>query len=134
MYQLPLNFNVSATISAREGHVIPETVTIYDANAANNRNRSITVSLNEFGNKRLPTFYNVNARLEKVINAGEFGKIYIMVDAFNLLNSSHEERRYDRHLGTYYMSDGSFSPNATNYKLNQILGARVFRLGVRFQF
>jgi hypothetical protein len=77
---------------------------------------------------------NLNLRLEKVIRAGDVGRIYIMADLFNVLNSSTMLRRYEYYHGTYFVHDGSFEADATDGKANEILNPRVLRFGVRFQF
>lgn len=134
LYQLPFDFNISFAFNAREGHIMPHTVEIIDYDAPNPRDQSIEVYLDEFGKERLPTFYNLNLRLEKVIRAGDVGRIYVMVDVFNLFNSAIMNRRYPRSHGKYYVHDESFAPNATDYMPNEVLNPRVIRFGVRFQF
>jgi hypothetical protein len=134
LYALPYDFNISLAFNAREGHIIPHTVGITDYNAPNPYNRGITVYLEEFGTERLPTFYNLNFRLEKVVRAGDAGNIYFMADLFNALNSAIMNRRYDRHHGTYYPHSGYFAQNATDFLANEVLNPRIVRFGVRFQF
>jgi len=134
LYQLPFDFNVSGSFNAREGHIILESMQITNYAAPNATNRSTTVDLTAYGTERLPVFYNLNMRLEKVLKAGDIGKIYIMADLFNVLNSSLMNRRYDRYHGTYYPTTGTVSKNATDYKANEVLNPRIVRLGVRFQF
>jgi len=134
LYQLPLDFNISFTFNARQGNPIPRGFTLVDYDAPNVYNQSIWVYTKEFGTERLPTFMNLNLRIEKVITVGDTGRIYLMFDLFNALNSATMNRRYDYDYGTYYMHDGSFSPNATSGLANEILNPRIFRLGLRFQF
>ena len=137
LYQLPLDFNVSFTFNARAGHVIPQYISITDRRWANAYNRSTgSLYLNVFGKQTLPVFYQLNMRLEKMVKLGE-GRIYLMADCFNLLNSSIVNRRYDKNYGTYSISATgviSYSPYANNYNINEILNPRIARLGVRFQF
>jgi hypothetical protein len=134
LYQLPMDFNVSFAFNARQGHVLVHTVEIYDYNAPNPYNRAITAYLDPFGSSRLPTFWNLNLRLEKVIRAGDWGRIYVMADAFNVFNQSHENRRYDHHLGRYYPTTDRLSVNATDDLINEILNPLIVRFGVRFDF
>jgi hypothetical protein len=134
MFCVPYDFNISLAFNAREGHIIPHSATIYDYNAPNPYDRSISVYLEQFGTERLPTFYNLNFRLEKVVRAGDAGNIYFMADLFNALNSAIMNRRYDRHHGTFYPHNGYFAQNATDFLANEILNPRIARFGVRFQF
>ncbi|MCX6574933.1 MAG: hypothetical protein NTV82_00915, partial [Candidatus Aminicenantes bacterium] len=89
----------------------------------------------------LPTFYNLTLRLEKQINIGSAGRLYIMVDAFNLLNSNMPIRSYSKNDGNAYLRNVgtgveqySHAPYANNGILNEILNPRVLRIGARFEF
>ena len=134
LYQFPFGINVGATLSARQGYMVPEYFTIRDLNAPNRRYQTTTVYISKFGTKRLPNFLVANMKVEKAINLGETGRIYLTADVFNLFNSAVINRRYDALLGTYYPHDGSFVPNATNFLANEVLNPRVIRFGMRFQF
>ena len=134
LYQLPYDFNVSFSFNAREGHLIDYYIEMNDADWANPYSNSTEVRLEEFGTSRLPTFWNLNLRLEKVLRAGDMGRIYIMIDAFNVFNNNVMNRRRDYDYGTYYADDQSHSPYSRSGEPNEVLNPRVFRLGVRFQF
>ncbi len=137
LYQLPMGFDISFTFNARAGHVIPHYMTVVDYAWTNATSRSVTSYLDIFGNTTLPTFYQLNMRIEKMIKLGDTGKIYLMADAFNVTNSSVINRRYDMNEGTYYVyASGStkFVPYSHNYTVNEILNPFIMRLGVRFQF
>ena len=134
LYQFPWDINVSVLVNAREGNMIEETLTITDYDAPNPTDRSVDVYLNKFGGLRLPSFWDVNLRLEKVLSVGDIGKIYLMADAFNLFNSAIVNRRFQKHLGTYFVHDGSFIADPTNYMANEVLNPRLIRFGLRFQF
>ncbi|MFW6139723.1 MAG: carboxypeptidase regulatory-like domain-containing protein [Acidobacteriota bacterium] len=137
LYQLPYGINVSMNFQARDGWLLRETVDVYDYRIPNPRSRSRTFYLEEFGNESLPTFYKLDIRLEKVLSVGDVGKIYIMADLFNALNSTIENRRYQYDWGTVYIypdNSTSFTPDATAGSLNEILNPRLLRFGVRFEF
>jgi hypothetical protein len=141
LYQLPYDFNVSFTFNARAGHIIPQYIGIYNYSWANSYNRSETSYLNIFGKQTLPVFYQLNLRLEKMVKLGDTGRIYLMADVFNLLNSSIINRRYDENEGTIYLrttegvtSVDHYAAYANNYKVNELLNPRIMRLGVRFAF
>jgi hypothetical protein len=134
LYQLPWDVNISFTFNAREGHILRERVNIIDYNAPNPLERSIWVYLTPFGTHRLPNFWNLNLRLEKVLKLGETGRIYIMADLFNVFNNRIINRKYQLDLGNYYVHSGAFVPNKTAGLINEILNPRVLRLGVRFEF
>jgi hypothetical protein len=135
IYQLPLGFDVSGTFFAREGWKIPTYITLaYSSNDAwPGLYKSNTVYLQTSTKDSLPTFYDLNFRIEKKINIGA-GRMFLMADVFNVFNSAIVNRAYDAYLGTYYVDTGEFSANPTNGLTNEILNPRVWRLGIRFEF
>jgi hypothetical protein len=139
LYQLPMDWNISFTFNIRDGHILRERMNIYDYTLPNARSRSAWLYLNDFGSFKLDIFYNLDLRLEKNLRSGDFGRIYIMADVFNVLNAKHENRRYQRDWGYFYYygqgdSRNRFSEYTLAYTLNEVLNPRVLRLGVRFQF
>ncbi len=139
LYQMPFGWNVSATFNIRDGNILRERFGLTDYTLPNSRSRGAWLYLQEFGNFRLDVFYKLDMRLEKVWRSGDFGRIYFMVDMFNVLNSTHENRRYQRDWGSFYYygagdSRNRFSESTTAFTLNETLTPRVMRLGVRFQF
>jgi len=139
LYQLPYDFNLSATVIAREGWVIDESFGFVNYTLPNPRDRSDTLAMNVFGTNRLPSYLNLTLRLEKVLRVGDNGRIYLMADLFNALNSDVAISRYQKYHGAYYYyGEGSpqnyFRPDPDDYNLYQILNPRVVRFGVRFTF
>jgi hypothetical protein len=92
--------------------------------------------LDVFGKQTLPVFYQLNLRLEKLIKLGDTGRIYLMADAFNVLNNACINRRFDKNEGTYriYSDHTTYSAYANKFRVNEILNPFVARFGVRFQF
>jgi hypothetical protein len=143
LYQLPGGFDVSFTFNARAGYLIPHYVGIIDFNWVNPYVQNTTAPLEVFGTTKLPTFYQLNLRLEKMIKISDTGRIYLMADAFNVLNSPIITGRYDQYVGDYYMpilnpdgtvnTPGFFEPYANNFRIQQILNPFIARFGVRFQ-
>ncbi len=144
MYQLPFDINVSATFRMREGWVQDEYFTLVDYRIPANHTRSADIRMDYFGTQRLPLFYCLDFRLEKMLRLGQTGRIYFMLDVFNLLDKLIENRRYQKYWGTvrvYGDAQGNidwtrttFTPNTTFNALNELLNPRVARLGVRFEF
>jgi len=138
LYQLPLGFNLSGSLFARPGYIQRQYFRIVDYSLPNPKSNSAQLDMTTFGSERLPTSLLVNLRLEKMFTIGETGRIYLMADAFNLLNSSTINRRETKYHGTYYVySDASqnrFVANPNYNRVNEILNPRVIRLGIRFQF
>ncbi|MBC7364253.1 MAG: TonB-dependent receptor [Candidatus Aminicenantes bacterium] len=144
LYQLPFDINISGTFNAREGWVLTEYFTLVDYRIPASDSRSNTIYMDYFGTDRLPIFYNFNLRVEKLLRVGNNGRIYIMLDVFNVLNKMIENRRYMKNWGTvrvYGDAEGNidwtqttFTPNPTYNALNEVLNPRVARIGVRFEF
>lgn len=134
LYQLPYDFNASFTFNARPGHINAQTIDINDPEWENSQNTAVNIYTEEFGSTRLPNFWNLSLRVEKVLRMGDTGKIYLMIDGFNILNNNVMNRRQNRFIGDYYMDDGYFSRNKTYFEPNEVLNPRTIRFGVRFQF
>jgi hypothetical protein len=139
LYQLPFDINFGGTFMAREGWVQRETFGFNNYTLPNPASRSATLYMAAFGGERLPVFTNLTVRLEKMLRIGDNGRIYLMFDLFNALNSTVVNRRYQKDWGTvYYYGEGNAAnylrPNLDYNALNEILNPRVFRLGVRFTF
>ena len=138
LYQLPYDINVSFNFMAREGWVLHERFQYIDYTLPNPQSRSSWLYMYPFGSFRLPTFYNLTLRLEKMLRLGDTGRIYLMADVFNALNASLMNRRYQRDWGNYYnypdQSLNYWRANPTFYQANEILNPLVVRLGIRFTF
>ena len=138
LIQLPLDIDVAATFQVREGWIIREYFRIFDYTLPNSRSNNAYLDMTTFGSARLPMFYNLTLRLEKMIRLGDTGRIYVMGDLFNVLNSAIENRRYQKFHGTYYKyanpALNRWVPNPNDYWLNEILNPRVLRVGIRFTF
>jgi len=142
LYQLPWGFNVSGTFNAREGWKIPNFFAIDNYNAPNySAGHATTVYKQNDTDDSLPTFYNITLRLEKMINIGNAGRLYLMADVFNLLNSNMGIRSYSKRDGDIYLRDvGGTMEQYSSYTypynnvLNEILNSRIVRFGARFEF
>jgi len=134
LYQLPMGINVSATFKAREGNIIRHYFTITDYLSPNPKDRSVDVYVEPFGDERMPSYFTLDLRLEKLVRLGDSGRIYLMADIFNVLNRNTIIRRYQRRLGTWYVQGDTFTERADCYMPNQIINPRVIRFGVRFAF
>jgi hypothetical protein len=143
LYQLPWGFNVSGTFNAREGWRVPHYFTLYDYDAPNyTAGYGNTIYTQAQTDDALPTFYNVSLRLEKKINIGG-GRMYLMADVFNLLNSNMPIRSYSENYGSAYFRDAGATPTFQQYNSayyaftglrNEVLNPRVIRFGARFEF
>ncbi len=123
MYQFPYGFNLSASMTARDGYVVLPYQDVYKDNIGWGR-----VYANEpgnpgkFGDARLPALAVVNVRLEKVFNLSETMSVAVGVDAFNLLNVATA------------LSQQTNLTSPTFRQTMRIVNPRVLRFGVHFNF
>jgi hypothetical protein len=122
LYMLPYGFNVSGVFRAREGYVIRSYELVFLPGVGT---REIYGSLNgpgKFGDERLPNFWELDLRLEKVFPVSDTSSVVFAVDAFNITNSAHVLKT-EPNLGEANYGDPL-----------RILNPRVVRFGVRYDF
>ena len=134
LYQLPLDINFGVVFNAREGHIRSKRIYVADFDSPNPYSYDGEIRLERFGASRLPTFWNCDIRLEKVLKIQETGRIYLMVDCFNVFNNSILNREREVYPGELYLGGGAveFAPNLRSGEPNEVLNPRIFRFGVRF--
>jgi hypothetical protein len=80
------------------------------------------LSIEKLGTTRLPNFYNVDLSLTKDFDLGQYGRLTLQVDGFNVFNFDHTLNRYN-------------ILNSNRYdEITKILNPRVIRFGVRYRF
>lgn len=117
LYQLPYDINISGTFQVREGYVMPRYARVYVPGFG-------TTSLysGKMGDNRLPAFWEMSLRLEKVFKVGETARVIVSADAFNVFNKAIALKK--QNLLT-----------ASNYgQTVRILNPCVFRFGARYSF
>jgi hypothetical protein len=117
LYQLPGGINVSSVFRAREGYVRTPYARFYRENIGTS-----TFYDGVQGDSRLPTFYELDFRIEKIFNLSSTSRVVLAVDAFNALNSALVLARQDLLTSSIYD------------RVTKILNPRVLRFGVRFEF
>lgn len=123
LYQLPWGFNFSCFAQARQGYIrnrqiyvpTPERGTV-------GQGSMMYIDIERIGATRLPNFYNVDLSLVKDFDLGQYGRLSLQVDAFNVFNFAHTLSRYN-------------VVNSSRYdEIMSILNPRVIRLGIRYRF
>jgi hypothetical protein len=123
LYQLPYGFNISGFLNAREGYVYPKYIKVATPErGAVGLGATTDLYIEPFGTSRLPTFWNLDLRLEKVFKIGEYGKVYLIADAFNIFDSGIL-------LGKFPQQN---SPRAGEGE--EWVNPRVFRFAIRYVF
>jgi len=122
LYQLPFGINVSGTFVAREGYVLRTDVLVSRPGIGSSSLFGSPDGGGKFGDERLPTFWLLNFRLEKIFNTGERSYVALSADGFNITNSAHALKQQTRMTSATFRQD------------MRILNPRLFRFGVRFNF
>lgn len=122
LYQLPYGLTFSGVFQAREGYVKPTYVLVDMVELGINELYGNPEGGGKFGDERLPAFWVLNFRLEKVFNITETSKVILSADAFNITNSAHSLKKETSIASPDFDKD------------LRILNPRVFRFGIRFAF
>jgi len=123
LYQLPWGMNLSGFFNAREGYVIP--VCLIEATperAAVALDAYMELWFENYGERTLPVFYNLDLGLSQEIRLKDIGRFVLCLDVFNVFNFAHPLWR------SYYANNPSFG------QTEKILNPRVVRLGLRYAF
>jgi hypothetical protein len=123
LYQLPWGFNFSGFAHAREGIPAWQYIQVYaPEREAKGWGSYVNVGVEKYGKTRLPNFYNIDLSLSKDFMLGQYGRLTIQVDAFNVFNFSHTLSRNSRLNSPHYN------------EIQSILNPRVIRFGIRYKF
>ena len=123
LYQLPWGFNFSCYANARQGFIrVREIYVPTPERGQAGLGGSMYISIERLDATRLPSFYNVDLSLTKDFTLGQYGRLTLQVDAFNVFNFDHTLSRYNQ-------------VNSSRYdEITSILNPRVIRFGVRYWF
>jgi hypothetical protein len=116
MYQAPYAFNVSAFYNARQGYPFEAAVQVLTA--LPNGGGTPTMILDPIGTNRLPTYQNLDLRVERPITIMNAHLVPSM-DIFNITNNN-----------TVQALRGNQNANNAN-NIQAIVAPRVIRFGVR---
>ncbi len=122
LYQLPFGVNLSGVFVAREGYVRRTDEIVKRPGIGNASVFGSPGGGGKFGDIRLPAFWVLNLRLEKLFRITDTATVALGVDGFNITNSAHALKQESRLTSPNYGRD------------LRILNPRVFRFGARFTF
>jgi hypothetical protein len=118
LYQLPLNFNIAASVFGRQGY--PRNYYVNTTAPADGRTRAILVT--PVDQERYPSLFELDLRLEKVIPFSSTASVTIAGDAFNLTNRA-----------TVLQAQNRLGISSTNV-VREVQNPRVFRFSARVSF
>jgi len=122
LYQLPLGFNIAGTFFGREGFPYPKWVAINpDALGPGASFGTRNVVIGSLDDERHPNVYNLDLRLEKIIDVKPL-QIGLAMDVFNVLNED-----------TVLQRNGRRNQSTFN-RIDEVQAPRVVRLGARISF
>jgi hypothetical protein len=127
LYQLPLNFNVSAQLFGRQGYPVPFYTTVDPGDGLGSR----VVAVGKADKFRLKNLYELDLRIEKVIPLFQKADVTLSIDMFNAFNSN-----------TVLLRDSDGTPadieggdtTATAKTLRTVQVPRTLRFGARVSF
>lgn len=117
LYQLPYGINISGSLIAREGYIIPR----YRRITGVPNIGTVNVYFGKMGDTRLPAFWIANLRVEKIFNIKET-KVVVAVDGFNITNNNMALKKEPNIGAKDYM------------QTKMIVPPGIFRIGIRFEF
>jgi len=122
LYQFPLGINASWVFRAREGYVRGTYLYAERPGMGMEAIYGSPTGGGVYGDIRLPNFYELDLRIEKVIQVSETSRVVLAADAFNAFNNAHV-------LATQNLITSDIYGRTT-----KILNPRVFRFGIRYEF
>ena len=125
MYTLPLDFNVSSSMFARQGYADPYYVTIASHNLPGVTSKNY--QLGTADDIRNPAVFEWDMGLAKAVRAGGLTAT-LQADCFNILNRGTVLQRQLRVRST------TTTPYAADNYVYEIQSPRIWRLGVRLGF
>jgi hypothetical protein len=122
MYQFPWGINGAWVFRAREGYVRGTYLRVARPGMGTGIIYGSPSGGGKYGDTRLPNFYELDLRIEKVIGVGERSRVVIAADAFNAINNAHALASQDLITSAIYG------------RTTKILNPRCYRFGIRYEF
>ena len=116
MYQFPGGFSLAGFFQAREGYINPQFV------RSNNRAFGagrVNAFIEDFGDTKLPTYWDLDLRAEKTFDLADTGRIHFVVDAFNVFNNDIVLARHNQ------------VNSSVHKRIREVMQGRTVRFGVR---
>lgn len=132
LYQLPMNFTVSANLYARQGYLLPYFATI---NVGDGLGRKSVVVQNS-DNSRLNTPTQLDLRLAKVLPLFQKADLTLTMDVFNALNNDVvlQQRVKQVVASTKCPSQAATNGCSTGSTIQETMAPRTLRFGAQLSF
>lgn len=120
LVQLPFGINFSGVFVMREGYIKLTDVRATRPGIGASSIYGSPGGGGKFGDERLPSFWVLNLRVEKMFKITDTATVALAVDGFNITNSAHALKQQTR------ITSANFGQDL------RILNPQLFRFGVRF--
>ncbi len=141
-YKFPYNFYLSLNFTHLSGTPWARSVTVVPPESWANENNAIisgvNILLEEQGSNRYQSFNNLDVRIEKEFKIGGSSILRVYLDILNVLGTKHSYIS-ENDGGHWYpdaenSSEGERILSTTYNKITSLLGTRVFKLCLHFNF
>jgi len=134
---LPLDIVLTGYFQHRSGSAWRRTIArVYfpDSIADISHDTYVGVAAETRGTRRNPPYTMLDMRLEKFFTIGDFGKLSIYMDAFNLGGRSGYNISQNPNPYLFEDSPDSYELDSDYADITSIYGVRSFRIGAKFAF
>ena len=123
VYQFPWDINAGAFLRYQQGYPYVLFATISDESLASTLGTtSRLIMVEPFGSRRFENIFTMDLQFEKGFDFGNYGRIAVSANIFNLTNSNTVIRRTRAVTAT------------TLNRIDELISPRALRLGVRYTF
>jgi len=133
---LPYDIILSSYFQHRSGSAWGRTFSrVYFPDSFDVQDSYVGVNAEPDGTRRNPPYTNIDLRLEKAFNFGDFARLNVYVDIFNLAGRSGVN--INQNTALWYRGDRDpveWYPDTTYADITSIYGVRSIRIGARFSF
>jgi hypothetical protein len=133
---LPFDIVFTGYFQARSGSAWRRTIDrVYFPGTIDTQDSYIGVAAEKNGSRRNPSYTMLDIRVEKSFAFGDFGKLSIYLDAFNLGGRSGlsiNGNPYPRIRP--YRDPPTYAEGSTYADITSVYGSRSFRIGAKFAF
>ncbi len=123
VYQLPFDISAGAFARYQQGYPFVLFGTIFDPSLAGSlATVNHLVLVEPFGSRRFDNVFTLDLQLGKSFELGQYGKINLAADIFNVTNTNTVIRR-TRNVNSVNLN-----------RIDEVISPRVLRLGLRYNF
>lgn len=133
---LPLDIVFTGYFQHRSGSAWRRTIErVYFPSSIDTQETYVAVAAETDGTRRNPPYTMLDIRVEKSFTFGEFGKLSLYIDAFNIMGRSGYNVNQNPYPRLWpYRDPPEIDLSSTYADVTSVYGVRSFRFGVKFLF